>query len=244
VIRSVLTILFWGIVTPLAALVLFPWTLLTGNPLPMYRVGNWIAWTGVRLAGVRVEVIGREKLDAARTYIFMSNHASNLDPPLLIPLIPRRTSVLVKKELFRVPVLGRAMRLASLVPVDRTNRQRAIDSLQKAHEVLRAGINMTVFVEGTRSPDGRLLPFKKGPFHLALETGFPVVPVTLVGTHELLPKGKLLARPGTVQIVFHAPLEPSRAAGRDALMSEVRDAIAGALPPETSGTGDLAIRPT
>jgi 1-acyl-sn-glycerol-3-phosphate acyltransferase len=244
VIRSLLTMIFWGVITPLAALVLFPWTLLTGNVIPMYRVALWIAWTGVRIAGVRVEVVGRENLDPARTYIFMSNHASNLDPPILIPLIPRRTSVLVKNELFRVPVLGRAMRLARLVPVDRSNRQRAIDSLQKADDVLRAGINMTIFVEGTRSGDGRLLPFKKGPFYLAVETGFPVVPVTIVNTHDLLPKGKLLARPGRVQVIFHAPLDPAVISGRDALMSEVRTVMASALPPETSGTGDLASSPT
>jgi 1-acyl-sn-glycerol-3-phosphate acyltransferase len=233
VIRSVLTLIFWVIVTPLAALVLFPWTLLTGNILPLYRTGMWIAWTGVRIAGIRAEVIGLEKLDPQRAYVFMSNHTSSLDPPLLLPLIPGRTSVLVKKELFRIPVLGRAMGIAALVPVDRSNRERAIESLRAAERVLRAGISMTVFVEGTRSRDGRLLPFKKGPFYLAIETGTPVVPITLVGTHELLKKGRMLARPGTVKVVFHEPIDPAAVGGdRDALMAVVRERIASALPPE------------
>src|SRR5512146_444627 len=104
-------LVFWGIATPLAALVMFPWTLITRNVMPIYRTAIWIASTGLRIAGVRVNVIGRDKLDPERPYVFMSNHASNLDPPVLIPLIPKRTSVLVKKELFRIPVLGEAMRI-------------------------------------------------------------------------------------------------------------------------------------
>lgn len=231
-IRSILTLIFWAVAMPLAALVMFPWTILTGDIMPLYRTATWIAFMGVRIAGVHVEVMGREKLDPDRAYVFMSNHTSNLDPPLLIPLIPRRTSVLVKKELFRLPVLGQAMRMASLVPVDRSNRERAIESLRQAAKVLRSGISMTVFVEGTRSRSGRLLPFKKGPFHLALESGVPVVPITLVGTHELLPKGRMLAHGGDVQVIFHDPIDPAAIGSRDALISTVRDRIASALPAE------------
>ncbi|PYX12464.1 MAG: 1-acyl-sn-glycerol-3-phosphate acyltransferase, partial [Acidobacteria bacterium] len=91
---------FWAALLPLVAVVAFPWTLITGNINFLYRAGMWGAWTGVRLAGIRVRTIGLDKLDAARTYIFMSNHVSNIDPPLLLPLIPRRTSVMAKKELF------------------------------------------------------------------------------------------------------------------------------------------------
>ena len=122
----------------------------------------------------------------------MSNHTSNLDPPITIPLIPRRTSVMVKKELFRTPILGKAMRMGSLVPVDRGNRDAGIESVQAAKQVVQQGLNMTIYVEGKRSFDGKLLPFKKGPFYLAMECGAPVVPITIAGTHALMPKGCLL----------------------------------------------------
>lgn len=208
---------------------MLPWTFLTRKPMPLYRVGRWVTWTGVRISGVRVEVEGLDRLDANGVYIFLANHASNLDPPILLPLIPRRTSVLVKKELFRIPILGHAMRLESLVPVERANREKAIESLREACDVLRAGINLMVFVEGTRSPDGRLLPFKKGPFYMAMETGVHIVPVTIIGTFQLQPKGQFLWRSGTVRLVFHAPVDPAGFSSREALMSAVHEKIASAL---------------
>src|ERR1700741_4849413 len=135
---------FWTLTLPFAALIGFPWTFLTRDITLLYRMCMWGAWTGVKLAGVKVETVGLEKIDPKRTYLFMSNHASNLDPPILLPLIPRRTSVLVKKELFRYPLLGRAMRLGSLVPVDRDNREAGIAAVRAAAEVVRQGINMTI----------------------------------------------------------------------------------------------------
>jgi 1-acyl-sn-glycerol-3-phosphate acyltransferase len=164
----------------------------------------------------------------------MSNHVSNVDPPVLIPRLPRRTSVLVKKELFRIPVLGWAMRVASLVPVDRSNREAAIASVREAADVMRGGLDMTVFPEGTRSPDGRLLPFKKGPFYLAEETGYPIVPITIVGTERILPKAQKFLDPGAgpAKIIFHEPLWPRDFPDRDALIAAVRQRIASALPPE------------
>ncbi|MGA8762429.1 MAG: lysophospholipid acyltransferase family protein, partial [Candidatus Sulfotelmatobacter sp.] len=172
------------------------------------------------------------KLEAARTYIFMTNHVSNLDPPIQIPLIPGRTSVMVKKELFRTPILGKAMRMASLVPVNRGNRDAGIDAVRAAKEVVQQGISMTIYVEGKRSFDGKLLPFKKGPFYLAMECGVPVVPVTIVGTHELMPKGRFAISPGVVKVIFHAPIEPNDFGSREGLMEKVRSAIESSLPRE------------
>src|SRR5260370_8499482 len=149
---------FWAALLPLVAVVAFPWTLITGNINFLYRAGMWGAWTGVRLAGIHVETIGLDKLDPTRTYIFMSNHVSNIDPPLLLPLIPRRTSVMTKKELFRYPILGRTMRLGSLVPVDRVDREAGIAAVPPAAEVIRQGINMTIYVTRKPSPDSNLLP--------------------------------------------------------------------------------------
>jgi 1-acyl-sn-glycerol-3-phosphate acyltransferase len=223
---------FWSLALPVAALTGFPWTFLTRDIGFLYRISMWGAWTGVKLAGVKVETSGLEKLDPARTYIFMSNHTSNLDPPILLPLIPRRTSVMAKKELFSYPILGETMRMGSLVPVDRGNRDAGIAAVNAAADVVRQGINMTIYVEGKRSFDGKLLPFKKGPFYLAAECGVPVVPVTIVGTHELMPKTRFQISPGTVKVIFHDPIPPSEFGDRDCLMARVRSAINSGLPSE------------
>jgi 1-acyl-sn-glycerol-3-phosphate acyltransferase len=223
---------FWALGLPVVALLGFPWTFLTRDVSFLYRISMWGALTGVKLAGVKVESIGLDKLDPNLTYIFMSNHASNLDPPILLPIIPRRTSVMAKKELFSYPILGEAMRLGSLVPVDRGNRDAGIAAVKDAAQVIRKGINMTIYVEGKRSFDGKLLPFKKGPFYLAMECGVPVVPVTIVGTHDLMPKKRFQISPGTVKIVFQDPIPPAEFVDRDALMERVRAAINESLPLE------------
>src|SRR2546423_1927938 len=181
---------------PPAALIAFPWTFITRNADFLFKLGISIGQFGVWLAGVRVEVRGYENFDHRGTYIFMSNHVSNLDPPIVIPRIPGRSSVLVKKELFRIPILGPAMRLASLVPVDRSNREAAIASVQAGTRVLKTGIHMTIFPEGTRSPDGRLLDFKKGQFYLATDSGISIVPITITGTEKLMAKGAAIIHPG------------------------------------------------
>lgn len=131
-----------------------------------------------------------------------------------------------------MPLLGRAMRMARLVAIDRVNKEAAIASVRNAAEVIQSGLDMTVFPEGTRSRDGRLLPFKKGPFYMAIETGVPIVPVTILGTFEILPKGRFTIRPQTATLVFHRAVEPSSFADRDALIAAVRDQIASALPEE------------
>jgi 1-acyl-sn-glycerol-3-phosphate acyltransferase len=231
-IRTIVMLVFWALAAPVAAVIGFPWTLITGDIRLLYRMFMFGAWNGVRLTGVRVQAVGLDKLDPARTYIFMSNHVSNLDPPITIPLIPRRTSVMVKKELFSYPILGRAMRMGSLVPVDRGNRDAGIESVRISKQVVQQGLNMTIYVEGHRSFDGRLLPFKKGPFYLAMECGVPVVPITITGTHYLMPKGRFAINPGTATVIFHPPIEPKDFGSRECLMEKVRAVIDSGLPQE------------
>ncbi|HEY6273900.1 MAG TPA: lysophospholipid acyltransferase family protein [Terriglobales bacterium] len=229
-VRTALAVLFWVISVPIAALIAFPWTFLTSNVKFLYWIGMGLAFNGARVAGARVKTVGLDQLDPAGTYIFMSNHVSNLDPTILCPLIPRRTSILAKKIIWRIPILGQALNMAEIVPVERENRDAAIQSIRRAGEVMRHHINMTLYPEGTRSRDGRLLPFKKGPFHLAIETGFPIVPVTILGTFEMMPKGNMIVRSGTATLVFHPPIDPRSYSSREALTLAVREVIAGALP--------------
>jgi 1-acyl-sn-glycerol-3-phosphate acyltransferase len=228
-IRTLAMLIFWGLAAPIAAIIGFPWTVITGDIRVLYRMFMWGAWCGVRITGVRVQPLGLDKLDPARSYIFMSNHVSNLDPPILIPLIPRRASVMVKKELLSYPILGRAMRMGSFVPVDRGNREAGIEAVRAARKVVEEGLNMIIYVEGKRSFDGKLLPFKKGPFYLAMECGVPVVPVTMAGSHEAMPKGQFAIKPGVVNVIFHPPIEPKDFGSREFLMEKVRNVIESGL---------------
>jgi 1-acyl-sn-glycerol-3-phosphate acyltransferase len=231
VFRTVLMLLFWLAALPVAALLGIPWTYLTKDITFLYWGCMRAAYWGVRIAGVKVNVVGLEKIDPARTYIFMSNHISNLDPPLTLPLIPRRTSVMVKKELFKVPILGQIMRIGSLVPVNRGNRDAGISAVRDAVEAIREQhLNMTIYVEGKRSFDGKLLPFKKGPFYLAEECKVPIVPITISGTEEVMPKARFAIQPGLVTIQFHDAIEPADFGSRECLMAKVRAAINSGLP--------------
>ncbi len=240
--RTVAMLLFWALALPVTAVIGFPWTFITGDIRLLYRMFMIGAWYGVWLTGVRVRTIGLDRLDPVRTYIFMSNHVSNLDPPITIALIPRRASVLVKKELFRIPIFGKAMRMGSLLPVDRGNRESGIEAVRAAKEVLRQGLNLLVYVEGKRSWDGKLLPFKKGPFYLATECGVAVVPITITGTHAVMPKGRFAIWPGLVTVNFHPAIDPETFGDRERLMEKVRAVIESGLPEECRSPAPLLQR--
>jgi len=223
-----LTYLVMGLPT---AIVCIPWCLITGDVMPLYRASLFVVRTGFRLAGVRILMEGLERVPTGVACIFMSNHVSNLDPPVLIPLLPGRTSVFLKRSLMKIPVLGYGMRLAEFVPVDRGgNVEAAQESTEKAKSALAKGLHITTFVEGTRSRDGRLLPFKKGPFFLAVESGAPCIPISISGTETMMRKGSLRIRPGSARVVFHQPVLPASFADRDQLMAAVRESIASGLP--------------
>ena len=214
-----------------AALVFIPWAMITGDATPLYRAALRIVRLAFRLAGIRVLTEGLENLPAHTACIFMSNHVSNLDPPALLPRIPGRTSAFLKRSLTKIPVLGYGFKLGEFVPVDRDGRvESAVESVNAARQVLEKGLHITTFVEGTRSPDGRLLPFKKGPFYLAMEAGAPCVPVSIHGTESMMAKGSMRVHPGTAHIVFHPPLDPKNFATREDLMQAMRSAIASGLP--------------
>jgi 1-acyl-sn-glycerol-3-phosphate acyltransferase len=222
---------------PIAGIVGIPYTLLVGDISLLYRVAMWITNAGVRAAGIEIQISGLENIPAGRSCIFMSNHVSNLDPPVLIPLLPGRSSVLLKKELMNIPILGRAMRMAKFVPVERGNRRDAAKaSVEAAADALRSGLHILVYPEGTRSPNGRLSTFKKGPFFLAEETQAPIIPIALSGTQTMMHKGSNAIVPGLAQIQVLPAIEPSMFETREELMTAVRSAIAEALPSEMKPT--------
>jgi 1-acyl-sn-glycerol-3-phosphate acyltransferase len=178
----------------------------------------------------------------------MANHQSLVDIWALIPVIPAPTMFAAKKSLFGVPGLGWSMAASGFALIDRSNRVSAIRSLSAAAGKVRGGRPLVLFPEGTRSRDGRLGSFKKGPFHLALEAGVAVVPVAISGSGKTLPPGRIRIRPGVVTVRFAPPIDPLpyRPDDLEGLMAEVRDAITRRLDPSEaeSGAGDPALDAT
>ena len=218
---------------PIAGIIGIPYTLMVRDISLLYRVVMRILNAGVRAAGIQTEVTGLENVPPGRSCVFMSNHVSNLDPQVTLPALPGRSSVLLKKELIGIPILGRAMRMAKFVPVERgSRRDTAKATVDAAADALRSGLHILVYPEGTRSLDGRLSTFKKGPFFLALQTQAPIVPIAVSGTQNMMRKGSNAITPGLARVQLLPPIEPSDYATRDQLMQAVRAAIAAALPPE------------
>jgi 1-acyl-sn-glycerol-3-phosphate acyltransferase len=218
---------------PIAGIIGIPYTLLVGDISLLYRVAMWITNAGVRATGIKIEMKGQENIPAGRSCIFMSNHVSNLDPPVTLPLLPGRSSVLLKKDLMNIPILGRAMRMAKFVPVERGSRRDAAkESVEAAADALRSGLHILVYPEGTRSLDGRLSTFKKGPFFLAIETQAPIIPIAISGTQTMMRKGSNAITPGLARIQVLPAIEPSDYATREDLLLAVRKSIAEALPAE------------
>jgi 1-acyl-sn-glycerol-3-phosphate acyltransferase len=214
-----------------SAVIFIPWAIITRNVLPLYNVTQIIVRTGYFLARIRVEVTGRDLVPPNTACIFMANHVSNLDPPALLPSIPGRTSAFLKRSLMRIPVLGWGFQLGEFIPVERDGRKESAQrSIEEARRVLAKGVHITTFVEGTRSKDGRMLPFKKGPFYLAMAAGAPCIPVSIWGTETLMAKGSMRIKPGTAHITFHAPVLPGDYETREELMAAVRASSASGLP--------------
>jgi 1-acyl-sn-glycerol-3-phosphate acyltransferase len=207
------------------------WTLITGDANFMYGVFIGALRVTMRIAGIHIRVEGTEHIPPG-VCVFASNHASNIDPVALVPNIPRRVALLAKKEVFSVPILSKALHLARLVPVDRADREAAAESVDIAVEYLKEGLSFLVYPEGTRSPDGHLLPFKKGTFVMAIRAGVPVVPVSLAGTQRLMRKGDWTLHPGEVIVRYGPPVDASEYSPdqREGLRQRVQDLVAAGLP--------------
>ena len=185
---------------------------------------RWFGQRVVELLQIRLEASGAEKVPLGRAYVYMSNHQSHLDIPMLYASLPSPTiRMLGKKELFQIPLWGRGLRAAEFVEVDRSNHDSAMRSIDYAKRLVRDGVSIYLAPEGTRSRDGRIGPLKKGGFHLALETQTPIVPVAIRGTIDILPRGARSARLGqTVTVTIGAPI-PVEGRDVDGLAGEVKD---------------------
>jgi 1-acyl-sn-glycerol-3-phosphate acyltransferase len=207
------------------------WTLITGDADFMYWVFIGALRVTMRIAGIHIRAEGVENIPVG-VCIFASNHASNIDPVAMVPHIPRRVALLAKKEVFQIPILSKALHLAKLVPVDRADKEAAAESVDVAVKYLKEGLSFLVYPEGTRSPDGRLLPFKKGTFVMAIRAGVPIVPISLAGTQRLMRKGDWTIHPGAVVVRFGPPVNSAEysAEQRDELRKRVQDLVAAGLP--------------
>jgi 1-acyl-sn-glycerol-3-phosphate acyltransferase len=214
---------------------------LSRNTDVLYGVGVYCAGLVLRIAGVRLEVRGREKVPVGRAVVFMANHQSNADPPALAATLPP-VLFLAKKEAFRIPILGRAMRLRGFVSVDRKNRERAARAIDEAAGALRNGKSFLVYPEGTRSPDGRLQPLRKGVFVMALKAGAPIVPVSVSGATHIMRKGEWAVHSGLIRITLQDPVQTENRSldDRDQVMEEVRRAILQGLEKEEWGMEDFS----
>jgi 1-acyl-sn-glycerol-3-phosphate acyltransferase len=206
--------------------VLFLW--LINRRLWLYPLALFGAKTWLQACGTRVNVSGLENLEDGKQYVFASNHRSYLDTAALFRHTGRRVGLVAKKELLKVPVMGQGMGFVNIVAIDRSNPERARQSMEKARKIIESGFSFGVFVEGTRAMPGGLLPFKKGAFHLALQTGVDIIPVAFTNTDRLMGKRTGVLHPGTIEMVL---LPPVRTAGREILdvLLETREAIANQL---------------
>jgi 1-acyl-sn-glycerol-3-phosphate acyltransferase len=200
-------------------------------PVALFGAEKWLT-----LCGAKVKVNGLENLVEGEQYVFVSNHRSYLDTAALFRYAGRRIGLVAKKELLKAPVLGQGMGFVNVIAIDRSNPERALQSMEKARQVLEEGFSFGVFAEGTRAMAGELLPFKKGAFHLALQTGSRIIPVAFKNTDVMMGKKSGVLFPGTIEINLMPPIETE---GREImdLLVETRQAVATALskPPVVTG---------
>jgi 1-acyl-sn-glycerol-3-phosphate acyltransferase len=236
--RTVFILTFLPLYILLAGPPLLLYTLLSRNPDPLYWTGAKGVMFFLRSIGVRVRIAGRHRIPAGAC-LFAANHTSSADAPAVVGAIPRRVAILLKESLFKWPIAGQAFALAGFIPVNRRDRDSAIASVEKATESLRRGQSFLIYPEGTRSPDGRLQPFKKGAVVMALKAGVPIVPVVCSGAHKVMRKRSLRIHRGEILVEFLEPLDASKYAfeERDELNDRVHDAMAAALPPDQRPIG-------
>lgn len=230
-IRALLVALFLPGYTLVAGLVGYGLARISGSPAPLYALGRFGIRVALRLTGTTIEVEGRERLRDHRNTVIVANHVSHLDAPVLLQALGVDFKAVAKKEVFRVPVLSSVLRLAGFIEVDRADRTQATRAIARAVAALKGGDCFLIFPEGTRTRTGELGAFKKGGFVVAMDAGSRIVPVTLRGTRELMPRGGFRIRPGTVSVRVLDPMPAGSYSygDRDVLVADVRGRMAAVL---------------
>ena len=181
----------------------------------------------LRISGIKIKVIGLDKIDPAQSYVFMSNHQSTFDIMTCLAVLPGAARFLAKKELFRIPIFAQGMKAVGMIPIDRSNSKKARASLDKAVEEIKNGVSVIIFPEGTRTRDGNIQPFKKGGFILAIKGGIPIAPMVLTGAMQVMQKKDLHLQKGSISIEFLDPIDTSNFSytQRNELIDNIRDKI-------------------
>ncbi len=203
---------------------------------PLYVLGRGAMRLGQWILGLRLRVMGLEGLDEKKTYVFMPNHLSFLDGPLMFMIIPRAVRIILKKEVFRIPIIGWAMKIAEFIPVDRLGIRGGKKSVERAISLVRdKGYDFLIFPEGTRSLDGELKPLKRGGFFIAVNSQTDIVPVSIQGTFKLMPKGQFFVKRGQIKVEFHPAISVQDYSldNLPNLLEKVRFAMASGLDEES-----------
>jgi 1-acyl-sn-glycerol-3-phosphate acyltransferase len=194
-----------------------------------FRLSPWLWSKSIFwIFGIKLTVKGADNIGEGNPYVFVSNHASMFDIPAAVIALKGNVNIIFKKELTRIPVWGWALRYGHFIMIDRSNARDAMASIERAARSIQKGSSVILFPEGTRTSDGKLQPFKRGAFSLAVKAGVPVVPLTINGTYSILPKGSVNVRPANISVTVGRPIPTSGLNGKDgelSLMENVHKAI-------------------
>jgi 1-acyl-sn-glycerol-3-phosphate acyltransferase len=193
----------------------------------VHHYARWWAKMQLLVSGVRVKVKGLEYLGKKTPYIYMCNHQGSYDIFVLLSCLPVQFRWIAKKELFAIPILGWAMGAANYISIDRSGKRKALESIERAAGKIKGGISVVIFPEGTRSRDGSIQPFKRGGFTLALKSGVPIIPITINGSRDVMPRHSMRVRPGEIRITIDRAIETTRHSlrERNVLMETVKETL-------------------
>ncbi|OHE39873.1 MAG: hypothetical protein A3K40_07560 [Syntrophobacterales bacterium RIFOXYC2_FULL_60_23] len=224
---------FWLVLLTLwAGFLVICWSYIDRDSPMIHRSTRWWGQNLLRVAHIPIQVEGLEHLKPGQAYVFAANHRSNFDIFVLVAVLPGRFLWVAKKSLFHIPVLGQALSRMGSISVDRDNLRSAVQSLDRATAIVKRGVSLLIFPEGTRATTRELLPFKKGVFIMAIKAGQPIVPVSISGTRFIQPPGTIRMKPGPIKVVISPPIAPHTFRRKEDLMAAVRQAIEAHYDPD------------